>query len=283
MVPEEAHNEVMTEFTSKSDLVLPYMSGQRFNLNCIRMKGVGAPIAHTIAHYYATGAYETIATVAYGYTSLAKAEYRRSVEIYMAAKKYKLAGLQELAKGHMTDIATQMPTSEIFNVLGDVNWDEFDAPYLDDVNPDKWITEVHFRKLVKAACKSESDQLDGDFRDFSQLNRTLRGRFVQVITDILREVYLEKLSELVKERAALKESEKMKHQPTPTSEQEKEEAQECSQYDEMEEMEGNGADDSSEDGSVTTPERITSIAEHLESCAKSNISTMLFYPARPSY
>jgi hypothetical protein len=283
IVPEEAHNKGTREFTSKWYLTFQNTSRDHFQdwISCIRMRDVGGPIAHTIAHCYATGAYETIATVAYDYTSMAKTEYRRSIEIYMVSKNYKLTGLQELARGHMTGIATQMSISEIFNVLGDVKWEKFKVRSSDDANPDKWMLEVHFRERVKAACESEYDQLDEDFRDFSQLNRTLHGRFVQEVVDILREVYLQKSYELVRDLAALKKSIKMKHQSTPTPKQGKEEVQECSPDDEMEEIEDDGDEENSEDGSVT-PERTTPTDRHLESTFE-NISTCLFYPVQPSY
>jgi hypothetical protein len=78
---------------------------------------VDEDIGHTLVHFFCTGTYETIRSVPDPGLSTLATEYRRSLQVYHAATKYKLHDLELFAKKHIEVFDESLP---IFNILQEV-------------------------------------------------------------------------------------------------------------------------------------------------------------------
>jgi len=85
----------------------------------LRLSGISRRIVHTIVHFMYTGEYETIETddqVQYfDEPQNVREEFKKSVEVYHAAKKYEVYGLQALAEKYMEHFGESMTSKEVIS------------------------------------------------------------------------------------------------------------------------------------------------------------------------
>ncbi|KAJ5633390.1 hypothetical protein N7490_009729 [Penicillium lividum] len=85
----------------------------------LKLSGISRRILHTIVHFVYTGEYETIET--YDQVQYfderwdVREEFEKSVEVYHAAKKYEIYGLQALAEKHMEHFGESMTLKEVIS------------------------------------------------------------------------------------------------------------------------------------------------------------------------
>ncbi|KAL2821431.1 hypothetical protein BDW59DRAFT_174159 [Aspergillus cavernicola] len=80
----------------------------------IILEDINADIGHTILHFLYKGEYETIADrEIHPDTSRVELEYKRSVQVYYAARKYEIHGLETLAQNYIESLSESLSVFQI--------------------------------------------------------------------------------------------------------------------------------------------------------------------------
>ncbi|KAB8079105.1 hypothetical protein BDV29DRAFT_112192 [Aspergillus leporis] len=155
------------------------------SLKFVSSLDIDEDIGHTLVHYLYTGEYETLRDSPDPSTPKRTTEYRRSVLVYLAARKYGLEGLESHAKHYMEVFDRDVPTSDILRIARSI--------YSRLPKDDTW-----FQEYVRVKVEDEFEADSGAFkRDWFLGGFGRDAGFDRLLVRIVVDVYSEKLAAAV--------------------------------------------------------------------------------------
>ncbi|RAL06795.1 uncharacterized protein BO97DRAFT_357989 [Aspergillus homomorphus CBS 101889] len=134
------------------------LSDARQSQSRILLADVDADIGHTILHFLYKGEYETIAYPGtQSDTSRVELEYRRSLQVYYASRKYKIHGLELLARNHIRTFGDFLSISQLLQGAKLI--------YAKLPEDEQWFHDYLSSKLSITIAKDEATFQQNEFYD----------------------------------------------------------------------------------------------------------------------
>ncbi|KAJ4362521.1 hypothetical protein N0V83_010615 [Neocucurbitaria cava] len=149
-----------------------------------QLPDVDAGTGHVLVHYLYTGMYQTLNDTDYSTTTKAVVEFKRAFLAYMVGERYKLQGLEDLAKNEIELHGADLDAFGVVDAIKD-NFSKFP----EDIT---WFHEYLDKKIQSALHASPSV-----FASYEFLNRIEDAALLRMLTRNTAQLYTDKVSEVL--------------------------------------------------------------------------------------
>jgi hypothetical protein len=146
-------------------------------------------IGHTLVHFLYTGTYQTLKPPSVGDDDFSDGllEYKRSLQVYWAAKRYGLEGLEHYAHENMQKYGTDMCITDVMTIAEDIY-----AELGDGQEGQTWFREYLQEKLRDGFTKDENVFLSEGF--LKGLGN--KSAFPRLLVKVMDGIYKEKIVQI---------------------------------------------------------------------------------------